>query len=116
MPKLKLNEPKVLEKDIKRAVRTYLKIANWKVLNIFQGLGCEPGISDLICIKDGFVLFIEIKTKTGKQSEKQIAFEMAIRERGGMYAVIRSVDELVGYIKIIYNNRRRQVEALRGEA
>jgi hypothetical protein len=51
------------------------------------------GISDLIAIKDGVVLFLEVKTPHGKQSPDQIKFMKAIRSKGCIYEVLTSVDD-----------------------
>jgi len=51
----------VKEGDILKQVRDYLRWRGWLVYRIQQGLGCHRGMSDLICVKDGRVLFLEIK-------------------------------------------------------
>lgn len=96
---MKPKVPKILEKTVKEGVRNFLRFEGWYVINCFQGLGCFPGLSDLICIKNGIVMFVEIKTATGKLSEHQIKFEYEIESRGGRYFVIRSVDEIIALLK-----------------
>ncbi len=65
----------------------------------FQGaqlktMGLLPGISDLTYLAaDNFPYFFELKVAYGKQSLAQITFEKNIKERGGVYAIIRSLDE-----------------------
>ena len=51
-------------------------------------------MSDLTAIKSGKVLFIEIKTPKGVVSEYQKEFEKHIESAGGIYWVVRSVEEL----------------------
>ena len=52
------------------------------------------GQSDVVAIRNGEVFFIEIKTKTGKQSEHQKEFESKIKASGGNYMLVRSIDEV----------------------
>ena len=55
--------------------------------------GVLAGVSDLICIIDGKVLFIELKDYKGKQSVKQKDFEKIIISQGFQYFLVRSLDE-----------------------
>lgn len=52
-----------------------------------------PGGSDLIGIYRGRFLAVEIKTPVGRQTEEQRTFEALITRLGGIYVVLRSVDE-----------------------
>jgi hypothetical protein len=52
------------------------------------------GVSDCIAIKDGQVYFIEYKSKTGVQSAHQKTFQKNIEMNGGVYLLVKSVDEL----------------------
>ena len=52
------------------------------------------GVSDIIAVRDGEVLFIEVKTKKGVQSKYQKIFEQKIKESGGIYWVVRSVQDV----------------------
>ena len=60
---------------------------------IAVGMGVHPGFSDLLVLSEGRILFLEVKSKTGRQSAAQIAFEAAITAQGHAYAVIRSVED-----------------------
>lgn len=53
-----------------------------------------PGSPDLIVIKDGYFIGLEAKAGSGRQSPVQKAFEKMIKDNGGEYYVIRSVDDL----------------------
>ena len=55
--------------------------------------GVLAGVSDLICINNGEVLFIELKDYKGKQSEVQKEFEKSIISQGFKYFLVRSLDE-----------------------
>lgn len=70
------------------------------------GEGAVAGAADLfLAVPSGDYagLFIEMKTKKGRQSDKQKAFEAAVVENGFGYAVPRSFEEfekvITGYLK-----------------
>lgn len=83
------------EKEITREIRAYLKIRgvfHWKV---FQTLGSTVGCSDILGIYKGKFLGIEVKTKSGKLSERQALFIEQINMEGGLAFVARSVDDVI---------------------
>jgi len=55
--------------------------------------GLLAGVSDLIVLKDGKVLFIEIKTSTGRQSDKQKEFQERVEAQGFNYYLVRSLED-----------------------
>lgn len=58
----------------------------------FRGL---RGVSDIIgVLDDGRLLAVEVKTETGRIRPEQTAFLDAVRERGGVAMIVRSVAEL----------------------
>lgn len=81
------------EKEIQNEIRRYLQIRGWYVIRIQQGMGAHKGLSDLIAVKDGRVVFAEIKTPRGRLSEYQREFERELAAHGGEYAVLRSVED-----------------------
>jgi VRR-NUC domain len=54
---------------------------------IMKGLGVTPGVPDIICIRDGRVFALELKTETGRATDRQLAAIEAIRRAGGFAAV-----------------------------
>ena len=86
------------EGDILKQCRDYLRYRGWFVIRIQQGLGCHKGISDLICVKSGKVLFLEIKATGGKLSPHQERFREDIQGHGGIYIWVSSFDELKNII------------------
>ncbi len=92
---MKQKAPKVLEKDITRSIRDFLKVAgvfHWKV---WQGLGSTPGVSDIIGLYKGIPLFLEIKTNNGRLSDKQKEFLRKVNDNGGLGVVLKSVDDAI---------------------
>ena len=57
--------------------------------------GVLAGVSDLIIIAERAVLFVEMKTKTGRQSESQKRWQKAAEEQGYRYVVCRSLEEFM---------------------
>jgi len=63
-----------------------------------KALGVCRGPSDLIFVLPGEVVFIELKTPSGSQSEEQLDFEMKVKHRGHKYVIIRSVGAFQDFI------------------
>lgn len=66
--------------------------------------GLGPGSGDLVGMfttSDGRALWIEaeIKTQTGKQSDEQVRRQTLVEKRGGVYVVLRSVDDAREWIQ-----------------
>ncbi len=83
------------EKVVLDQVRQYLRALGWYVVRIQQGMGAHKGVSDLICVRDGHVVFVECKTAKGKQSEHQKTFQREIEQRGGEYRIARCLEDVV---------------------
>jgi len=83
------------ETAILRAVCGYLRVTGWYVIRIQQGIGCHKGMSDLVCVRRGRVVFAEVKTATGRLSDWQQGFRQAIADTGGEYVVLRSLDDAI---------------------
>lgn len=70
---------------------------------MFKAEGLTAGVSDLILfLPRGCYhgLCIEMKTRTGRQSAEQKAWQAAVEAQGYLYVIIRSLDE---FIKTITN-------------
>jgi Holliday junction resolvase len=87
------------ENIVKRQIKDYLWIKGWFNFPLLQSLGCYPGAPDRIAIKDGRVLFIEIKSATGKQSPYQKRFEKYVTACGGEYLLARCVEDVMTIIE-----------------
>ena len=57
------------------------------------GMGVHPGFTDLIVLSEGRVLFLEVKSKTGRLRPAQEDFRNAVRAQGFAWALVRSVDD-----------------------
>lgn len=60
---------------------------------VLKGLGMTNGWPDLEILHDGTVLFVEFKTRTGRQSEAQKDVQKVLEGLGYVYVICRSVVE-----------------------
>lgn len=58
-----------------------------------KATGVIAGVSDLIIIQPNRIIFIELKTDKGVQSNEQKAFEQKVKLLGFEYFLIRSFEE-----------------------
>lgn len=100
---------KLLEKDIQMAICEYLSLKKqffWrsntaglfdptkKVFRAMPKYGMR-GVPDIIWIRDGRFVGLEVKRPKGKQSEGQKEFEHGILQAGGEYHLVTSVDDVM---------------------
>ena len=52
------------------------------------------GIPDIILVQQGLFVGLEVKSAIGKQSEDQKAFEKNLKDAGGRYYVVRSIEDV----------------------
>ena len=62
--------------------------------------GVRAGVSDIVVVMTRRVVFIELKTKTGKQSREQRIFEERIRSFGFECYVCRSISEILACLDL----------------
>ena len=112
--KLKISEPK--EKEIQQAIIQYLQLKRIFVKRLNVGgminhstgayilnPNTPRGIADLLVVDEGHTIFLEIKTRKGKQSENQKIFEVEAKQAGADYFIVRSLDEAFD----IFEERKR---------
>jgi len=97
--KIKNYKYKITENDVKKQIKQYLTLMGWFHFHILQGLGSYLGIPDIIAIKNGRVLFLEIKKPGGKLSPGQIIFRDMILSHGGEYYMVDDLNKLMEVIK-----------------
>ena len=73
--------------------------ATYRNKNYFSMLGSLAGVSDLICIIPNHIMFIEMKSKTGRQSLEQKQFQQRVTSLGFEYHLIRSFDDFHNLIQ-----------------
>lgn len=62
-------------------------------------MGVRPGASDLLFLREGQAIALELKVKGGRQSETQKQFEAEWRAAGGIYALAFSMDEALALLE-----------------
>jgi len=87
------------ENIVKRQIKDYLSITGWFNFHLLAGLGCYKGAPDRIAIKNGRVLFIEVKSSSGKQLPYQKLFQRCITHYGGEYILAHSVEDVMNIIE-----------------
>ena len=101
---------KLLEKDITKQIRDYLKVKGILHIKPLQGLGATPGLADILCClrPSGRFVAIEIKTERGNLTDNQRDFLQAVRLHGGTGFVARSVDDVIEKLKEIEEEGRTE--------
>lgn len=98
---------KILEKQIQMAICDYLSYKGY----MFWRQNTNPifdkdhfrsmpkysmnGVPDIILIKDGKFIGLEVKQPKGKQSENQVIFMHKVRKVGGEYHLVTSIDDII---------------------
>lgn len=84
------------EAEVLRQVKDYLKAHGWYVFRVHQSALSHKGLSDLVAVRDGRVLFIECKSqhKRAKQSDEQAEFQREIEAHGGTYILARCIEDV----------------------
>lgn len=76
---------------------------NVVVASKLKAEGVRAGVADLILMCGlGQVLFIEMKTKKGTQTESQKAFEKICLENGYIYKIVRSFEDFKKLIEMYF--------------
>lgn len=91
------------EKEAIKELKKYWKANGWYVIRNQQNIGSHKGLADFTVIKNGFVIFVEVKGEKGRQSPAQKNFEQDIISNGGYYCICRSIEDFMTYEKEIMN-------------
>ena len=85
------------ETALKHACVQYLRLQGWLTYPLIQQ-GITPvnlrGLPDRIAIKNGWTVYLEFKSPTGRLSEHQKARRAEIEGAGATYLVVRDVEDL----------------------
>ena len=66
----------------------------------FKRMGLRSGVADMVIVKNGCALFLELKSEVGRQSENQKQFQSDVIDAGAEYAIAHNIDEAIGALKI----------------
>jgi N-acyl-D-aspartate/D-glutamate deacylase len=92
------------EHDLQNLIRLELTELGWLTFRINVGkvkmidgrwfdTGLPPGFTDLIALKNGQTVFIEVKAKNGKPSQKQIDFINLVKKCGFVAGIVYSIED-----------------------
>lgn len=98
-----------LEKEIQLAICDYLALKKyffWRqnttpvfdpTKQVFRAMPkyAIKGVPDIILVKDGEVVFIEVKRKGGVLSEHQVFFQEQCAKRNVQYHVVTCIDDVI---------------------
>lgn len=94
---------KISEAQVQKTILEWLQvhgIFNFRTNNIGVPLGngkFRPspvrGLPDIIVVWHGEFIGLEVKSRTGKQSDFQKEFQKNVTEAGGLYYVVRSIED-----------------------
>lgn len=96
------------ENDIQNAILQYLELKRhcfWRqnttaIYDPKRGIHRKPppyalnGVSDIVLIKNGLAIFLEVKKPEGRQSPSQKTFEQKVTNAGAEYHVVRSIEDV----------------------
>jgi Holliday junction resolvase len=96
------------ESELQRALVQVLANAGWLVMHIpnqatrgrQRWAGLMPGAPDLVAVRRGRVVFLEVKTEKGKVSERQAEVHDLLRFHGMEVRVVRGVDDIVDLVQL----------------
>lgn len=60
---------------------------------VLKATGLLPGVSDLVIIHNGRVVFVEVKTPDGRISKEQVDFKERVEVLGFMYWITYSIEQ-----------------------
>ena len=66
---------------------------------ILKKTGALAGVSDLIIVLEGRVVFVEVKTPTGRQQDTQKIFQERVEQLGHRYEIWRDIRDCEVFIK-----------------
>jgi len=95
MMKRNLKPETIIMRDIKK----YLEYRGWFVYRNHQSLGSYPGIPDLTALKNGRVVWIEVKRPGGKISDHQATFAARVMGQGCEWFCLYSLDDAMEVFK-----------------
>lgn len=89
------------ESKLKRDLKNLLNKRGAYWCAIAEGAYAKPGDPDIVACYKGMFIAIEAKTYDGAQSEWQKLREKQIRDAGGTYLIIRTVDQLMSFLDVL---------------
>ena len=70
---------------------------------IFKSLGVLAGWPDLVCVHDGRILFVELKSGNGKESMAQAIVRISMLKNGFEVHLCRTLNEFIQLVNSKFN-------------
>ena len=99
-----MKKSKQTESSIMKGIMQALSFKGWQIFRMPPAIYAKAGIPDLIAIKQGMHVWIEVKREDGKLSPAQERYIQLLSEAGAEVIVARSVDYAVSKCEAIINN------------
>ena len=78
----------ITEKQFLQQVKDLARLRGWQTYHNLNARGSDPGFPDLVLVRDGRLLFIELKTEKGRISPVQDIWLKRLREVGTVRAFL----------------------------
>jgi len=96
------------EASLQKAIVKALAWKGWVVIHIpnqatrgiYMYAGVLPGAPDLLALRAGRVIFLEVKTETGRVSAKQAEAHEKLRAEGFEVRVVRDLDDIADLLEL----------------
>jgi Holliday junction resolvase len=85
-----------MEKNIQSSIRDHLRQNGWLVIKLV--VTSMFGVPDLLCIKGGKVVFIEVKQPGKKPTALQVATHIKLTGHGVQVLIATSVNDIRGML------------------
>jgi hypothetical protein len=86
--------PKVLENDIRAAIKEFLELHGWWVWVNWQGPFSYKGVTDLTAIRGGEVWWVEVKRPGEQLRPDQARFKELMEEYGGNWLLAEGIEDV----------------------
>lgn len=96
------------ERFPKQIILSISNEAAWKNWGKYEPMGCLHGAADLLVTLKDRVFFVEMKTKTGVQSDNQVDFQSKCEAIGISYYLCRSLDDFKRAVLSEWNKMQQQ--------
>lgn len=90
---------KKLEKEYQKDILNYLKTKGIKAYKIQGSYTIEPGVPDILAVKEGQFYFFEVKTPKAKATELQQLQMNALLSHGAIGGVVTTTEDVENIIK-----------------
>lgn len=74
-----IKAPRQTEAQFQRAVVEYAELNQWLVYHTYDSRRSNPGFPDLVLVRDGKLIFAELKSERGRLSQDQERWLRALR-------------------------------------